>query len=630
MLQNLNKFIRNSFDKKIDGTGLAIFRITYTVVLLCEITQMYYFRHLIFDKIPYIEESEINIGIPILIWFISCTMILFGIFTRFASIINYLLSLILIATINSYEYHVFYAYMGLNFLLIFMPISQCFSLDRLLMKLKYSNTTFQYNPTKKVSQLYYFIPLYLIVGLAYFDSIFSKLSAHSWLHGLGVWLPSSLPMMVQFNLSYLLNFKYFVFILSTITLATETIFIFVFFRKNFRIPVFIVGTFLHIGILITFPIPWFALTFISIYLLLIPVSFWQKIFKNKNKTSSFYMFYDSECPLCVRTKISISHLDWFNKIEFKTVQFDAQKYQKLALIDQNTLLNDIHSIDKKGTVFSGIDTYIQVFRRIFYLYPLYFLLKVPPVYHYAKKIYAHIAQNRTSERCSEKNCEYNPPMVPDNTKIKLLKNYTLHDFQLDVLKKIIYSFSIVQIIIILNSPVIHNINKSIGMKSEYIDKRFNQLSAYTTFITKPLFGLTQHNVFIDAVHYEGYSHIISIVYSDKNGKETWLPIIDKNGQPSYYNYGTNWRKMSFMTNSPAINIDNLNNGIRDFTAFWAHKNNIDLSDALFLIKVKKIESTKIWEKDFLNRQILKPWNDGGYVAWRNEIFQPHIKDIESL
>ena len=53
-----SKFLRNSFDKEIDGTGLAVFRIVYSFFLLCEITQMFYFRHLIFDKIPYIELAE--------------------------------------------------------------------------------------------------------------------------------------------------------------------------------------------------------------------------------------------------------------------------------------------------------------------------------------------------------------------------------------------------------------------------------------------------------------------------------------------------------------------------------------------------------------------------------------------
>ena len=627
-MKKIRAFLRKSYDKKIDGTGLAVFRMTYSIVLLCEIAQMFYFKELIFDKIPFIDRAEINFAIPIAIWFLSVLMILFGFFTRFATIINYLLSLILIASIGSYEYHVFYAYMGINFLIIFIPISQCLSLDRLLLKLKYSNTTFQYHPTKKTSQLYYFIPLYVAVGLVYFDSIFIKLTAYSWLNGLGVWLPSSFPMMAQFNLSILLNCKLFVFFLSYLTLLLEFSFVFIFFRKKARLPVFIIGTFLHIGILITFPIPWFALTLMSLYLLMVPVSFWKKVFTSRNSKQDFFFYYDRECPLCIRTKIIISHLDWFNIIGFKTVQFDAQDNEKISNIEINKLLDDIHSVDKKGNVFVGVDTYIQVFKRIFYLYPFFLILKTPGIYHIAKRIYKYIALNRDTERCTEENCGYNPPTIPDNSKIKLLQNYTLDNLKFDFIKCIIFGFSLVQIIIILNSPLINNFKSSFGLNNKYVNHGFHVLKQKVGF-TKTLFGLTQHSVFIDRFHYDGYNHIIAIVYVN-NKKETWLPIIDKNGQPSYYCYGTNWRKISFSTNSPNINLSDLNNGVRDFTAFWAHKNNIDLNDAKFIIKVKKIESTDKWQKDFLNKQIAKPWIDGGFVEWKDKEFQPQIKDIEAL
>ena len=52
----------------------------------------------------------------------------------------------------------------------------------------------------------------------------------------------------------------------------------------------------------------------------------------------------------------------------------------------------------------------------------------------------------------------------------------------------------------------------------------------------------------------------------------------------------------------------------------------------FLIKVKKIDGLKDWQwqKDFLNKQIAKPWIDGGYVEWKDKKFISHIKDIESL
>jgi len=626
----VSKFLKKSYDREIDGTVLAVFRIAYSFVLLCEIAQMFYFRHLIFDKIPFLEIAEINFAIPISIWFLSVLFILFGAFTRFFTILNYLMSLILIGSIGSFEYHVFYAYMGVNFLLIFLPVSQCFSIDRLLQKLKYSNTTFQYNPSKKVRQLYYFSPVFVAIGLVYFDSIFVKLTANSWLHGLGMWMPSSFPMMVQVNITSLLNCNYIMLFLGYLTLVFEALFIFLFFRKKFRVLMLLIGIGLHVGILITFPIPWFALTFIALYLLLVPILFWQKVFKSPDSKKTLKFFYDSECPLCIRTKIIISHFDFFNKIEFKTVQFDASEEVSLKDFDRTTLLDDIHSIDLRGNVYSGVATYIQVFQRIFYLAPLSILLRLPGIYYLCKKAYAFVAKNRTTDRCTEENCGYNPPELPDDSQIKLLQNFTVNDLKFKLFKYLIYALSLSQIIIILNSPLLHNLYNKIGINNSKFQTYLSVTNTNLISVSKPLFGLTSHNVFIDDIHYKGYQHIIAVVYKSKKSEEIWLPIIDKNGQPSCYNYGTNWRKVSFSMNSPTIDQKTLNNGVRDFTAFWAGKNGIDLKDATFLIKVKKIDSPKGWEKDFLNKQIAKPWIDGGFVQWKDNQFSAKIKDIESL
>ena len=629
-MKKLNLFLRKSFDKQIDGTGLAVFRIAYCLVLLCEIAQMFYFRYLIFDKIPYLEPAEINFGIPISIWFIAVVFVLFGAFTRFFTILNYIMGLILIGSIHSFEYHVFYAYMGINFLMIFFPVSQCLSLDRLFKKLKYSNTTFTYIPPKTVSQLYYFIPPFVGIGIVYIDSIFFKLGSNLWLNGLGSWLPSSLPMITHFNNSSFLNQEWLVKSFGWGTIVFETIFLVVFFRKNSRVWVFVSGLILHLGILIEFPIPWFALTACTIYLLLVPVSWWKKLFSSNKDLSTLTFYYDSECPLCIRTKIVITHLDWFNKIGFKTVQFDAAENQYLKNIEQTVLLDDIYSVDTKGKIYSGVKTYIQVLKRIFYLFPLAILLQLPGIYQIAKKIYGYVAKNRSTERCTEENCGYNPPMVPNDNDIKLLNNFTFLDLKFNTLTFILRFIVIIQLIIIFRSLVITEIKDSIGFKGTKTDKYISQLSYNIDSVTKKFLGSTAHPVFMD-FHFNKYNHIIALVYIDKNNKEHWLPIIDKNGQPDYYIYGSNWVNWTFRVNSTKIEDAKLNSGIERYTAFWAKKNRItDLSEARFEVRVKKIDIPKGWEKDFLNKQIAKPWIDGGYVEWKDKKFISHIKDIESL
>jgi hypothetical protein len=497
-MKKINNFINKAFEKQIDATGLAVFRIAYCLILLCEIGQMFYFRHLIFDEIPYLRLPEISSAIPIIIWFLSVVFVLLGCFTRTATIINYILTVILIGTINSFEYHVFYAYLGINFLLMFMPINQVLSIDRLFKEREVKKTNTSQNLCNTVSQIYYFLPLYIGIALVYFDSVFFKLSAKSWINGLGVWFPASLPMMVHNNLSLLLNIKHLNIFLGYLTLIFEASFIFLFFRKNFRLLLLVIGVGLHVGILFIFPIPWFALTVCAIYLLLIPVFFWNLFNKNQQ---------NSDFPI---DKVTIS------------------------------------------------------------------------------------SKNK-------------------------------------IIKVIIIIFTMLQLIATYNSPVLKMIKKRLDIENTFIDKTFTSASTLIGMPSKILFGITGHGVFIDRYHYNGYNHIIAIVYQDnKTKRQKWLPIINKNGQPSYYNYGSNWRKMSFSTNAPNININILNEGIRDFTAFWAYKNNINLDDAKFLIKVKKIDSPKGWEKDFLNKQIAKPWIDGGYVEWKNKTFNSNIKNIEAI
>lgn len=619
------------YDKKVSATGLAIFRITYSLVLLAEILQFYYFRHLIFDKIPYLDKAEINFGIPIAIWGISVLFTAFGLFTRTATIVNYLLSLILIGSITTYEYHMFYAYMGINFLLMFLPISRVLSIDRLLLKYKYSNTKFEYNPPAEVSVLAYFIPILVGVAFVYFDSIFFKLSSDFWMKGLGMWLPTSVPPIILNDLQFLLNQEYLMYFLGYLTLVFEAIFLFTFFRKRWRVPLLIIGIGLHVGILICYPIPWFALGMCSLYLLMVPISWWALFFgTNKKRLPTITFYYDGECPLCNRTKITIKHFDIFKKIEFKTVQYYAEQEPLLKDIPYDTLLDDIHSI-KNGKVYKGLDTYIQVLNSMIYTKPLSWLLRLPGIYHLGKVVYAYIAKNRNTERCTEENCGYTPPVIPPKEEeLKILHNFTLKDLKIKLITISVFALCILQLTISYNSDLNVDIRQKIGVEDNKFNKKIERTAKSIESIGQTYMGITHHAVFMD-YHFSEYNHIIALTHIDKNTKqEIWLPIVNKNGTPGKYQVGPIWCKWSFRVNGNTIDQNNLEKGIRDFTAFWAYKNGADLNDATFTIKVKKIDTPKSWEKDFLKKQMQKPWKDVGTARWRDKEYFIDIPIIEEL
>ena len=52
--------VERLYNKKVDPTGLAIFRMCIGVVLFWEVYELFNYRHLIFDDIPYIRFSIID------------------------------------------------------------------------------------------------------------------------------------------------------------------------------------------------------------------------------------------------------------------------------------------------------------------------------------------------------------------------------------------------------------------------------------------------------------------------------------------------------------------------------------------------------------------------------------------
>lgn len=627
----ITKGIRDAYNRQIDGSGLAIFRVAYSLILLGEIIQLFYFRHLVYDKVPYIEVGAFDPTIPMIMWMMCVFLIIIGAFTRIAAVINYVFSLVLIGTITTYEYHMFYAYMGINFLLIFLPVSTCCSVDRLRLKLKYSNTRFEYNPPNSVSALSYYFPIMLGIGFVYFDSIFFKLTSHLWMHGLGMWKPASLPMITHFNTSLIMNQKLLVQFLGYLTLAFELIFLFFFWFKRFRPVLLLIGIGLHIGILVEFPLPWFALGVTSIYLLMVPLKWWGFFRIKRSREAILVCYYDAECPLCSRTKIIIKHLDIFNRITFRTVQHHAINEPALAGMEEDLLLRDIYSVDKKGNVHKGLDTYVRVLNAIFYLKPLSWIIRFPGIYHLGKRVYGYVAVNRTTERCTEDNCGFSPAVLPaDEGKRKVLNNLTLKELKLVCINVGLLIFVLLQVNVTYNSALFMKIRGYTGVDRTLLGRKVAGFSDDLHTVSKAIFGITSHAVFMDG-HFKNYNHIVAVVYKGNNGEREFLPIIDKDGMPGPYIYGFNWVKWTFRVNSPKVKEQQLIKGIRDFTAFWAHKNNIDLDSATFEIKVKKIDVPMEWEYDFLNKQIQKPWINAGEVQWKDTEFKPNIPvEIEDI
>ena len=100
----------------------------------------------------------------LIIWQISIVFFTIGLFTRKATIVNYLFTVLFMGFTfqfagqgNEFNYHIDKEFIPVAFLLMFMPISRRLSFDNLIEKIKYSNTKREYNPKTTVSSLNYII-----------------------------------------------------------------------------------------------------------------------------------------------------------------------------------------------------------------------------------------------------------------------------------------------------------------------------------------------------------------------------------------------------------------------------------------------------------------------------------------
>ncbi len=184
-----------------------------------------------------------------------------------------------------------------------------------------------------------------------------------------------------------------------------------------------------------------------------------------------------------------------------------------------------------------------------------------------------------------------------------------------------------QCISLIQSPLIQRSASDWGV-SEQLRRILPEARAYAGFTTI-YFGIHPHGVFLPS-HFSGYNHIIALVYDDPEKGEVWLPIITPEGQAGSYNTGRQFVKWSFRVNSPQILPSRLEDGIRDYTAFWMEKEDISPAEASFFVRAKVIDSPQGWEKGFLRRQMEKPWVDAGRAQWKSGTFSAEIVDIERI
>lgn len=631
-------FLESRLKKSVSATGLGAFRIGYSLVLLQEIVFLFYFRHLIFDPVPYLDRASPVLHTILLVWMGVAICLLVGYRTRYVAVANYLLWIIFVVFTpmwQDFDGGFDQLMTGSGFLLIFLPSERAFSLDTLRRKWHYASLGKPYTACSEVSVLSYLLTVGLSLGLLYFDSGLHKLSAEFWRNGLGAWLPPTMPYYVSpIDMSFLLNLKVVEQCIGYTILIFQLSFLFLFWSRLFRVPLLILGVTFHTGIILSLNVYPFGFAMLVHYFLLVPFSWWRAIGSAVRCTSpTLTIFYDELCPLCRRTVVTIMHFDSRLAVECKGLQTFAKNVPELHSIAESELLRDVYALDENKRIYRGINTYIRILIHMGYTAPIGYFLLVPGIYQLAERTYRNIADTRQRELCNEATClmdnEIQYPAVElDHPFSAMYIRYAHTD------KKIarrIFKFCVLIVVLQLNSTVHYAIlYRWVGTRpNDPFLSQLDQLSDAIINLSHTFFGISPHALYMHD-HFQGYRYIISITYQDLSGEEKWLPFVNEDGRLLSPNWGRIQSMWANVAVTKHLDPQRLEKFIRKITAYYSVEEGLDLSQVQFIIKLREISAPMTWEHDLRRKNRTAPWEDIGTAIWEEGGMHIDLSGLDSI
>lgn len=625
--------IRSGLNRRAPATGLGLFRIGFGLVALQEIVFLFYFRHLIFDPVPYLDRASPVLHVFLLLWMGVALCLTLGYHTRRAAVINYFLWVVFIIFTpmwQDFDGGFDQLMTASSFLLIFLPSERGLSLDNLRQSWRYSSPGQRFTPPRDVPVLAYTLPLTLTLGLIYLDSGLHKLAAEFWRNGMGAWLPSTMPYYVSpLDMSPLLNLRWVEQTIGYAIIVFQLVFLFLFWFRPFRVPLLLAGVSFHTGIILSLNVYPFGFAMLVHYLLLTPFGWWRRVeLWLRSKQPRLTVFYDQDCPLCNRTVIFIEHFDIRHAVAFKGLQSHARDYRALDGIPEATLLNDLYALDARGTLSAGLDTYIQILLKMGYTAPLGWVMQLPGLYHLARMAYRRVADNRERLVCGD-HCDW--PLVPatvdDRPFAGFYARYASTERQ--IVQRIAKSLVVVGILQ-LNSTLHY------GLLYRWAGSRpadpalalLDQASDSLINLSHAFFGISPHALYLHD-HFDNYNEIVALSYRDKSGRETWLPFVNAEGRLLTPNWGRVQSMWANVAITSHMSPDRLEKFAKKVTAFYGAAMGVDLTDAEFVVKAKHVDVPTHWEYDLRHRNMAAPWRDIGTLRWGPEGARLQVEALPS-
>jgi hypothetical protein len=551
--------------------------------LWAEVAQLFAFRRLIFDDVPFVSPPSLGVGFCLGLWLIAIFAIMVGSRTRLACVMNYALSIQFFGSLTTYEYHADHVYTTINFLLIFTPIAERLSLDRWLAARRGAPV-----PSRETVSIWHYHTLLLAgVGLVYFDSFFWKIGDPMWRQGLGVWLPMSLPhdTWLPANwLTRLLNRPWIMLAASHLTLALEFAFIFLMWSRRLRPALLALGLTFHFGILIAFPIPLFALVMISLYALLVPPEWWsraaQVIKRRVLPTRRFAA--RAELPAIVPRRRAGETARF--RVDFAEAEPATSPMYKRrstipvvvsATISRARITAPTANPASFGSVHDGqLEAPLQEPESRVAIRPL------NPI----TPISGHSTSSSTGGPS---------PDLPLRAKIAFVA-----------------IAAVWQLILIFQTPVLTG--------KEYTPASGWIFASVRDFAYR-YFGVCSHAVFLDYMH-RTYDRELALVQVLPEGGLKWLHLVSETGQARRHNSGRVWCAWTHRIAAKNVDANSFEIGVRNYTAFWAASRGVNLADARFLVFSRQCEPVQGWERNYLLRQTQQPWTPLFDARWKGRQF----------
>ena len=626
MYAYLSTKMNTLLNKQVPATGLGLFRLFYGLITLQEIFFLLYFNHLIFDPIPYLDVEFPMIPAFLGLWAIVATCVTLGYRYQTVMLCNYLFWIVFVNFTpmqRDFDGGFDTFMIGAGFFFLFLPADKAFSLDNLRYKLSTPFKHYSEYTKSTVSVLAYYLPVAICLGFLYFDSVVHKMFAEHWRNGLGTWLPATQPYYVSaLDMSPLLNQKWIQNLLGYTILVFQFTFVFFFWQRYARIVYLFIGTGLHLGITLSFNIYPFGLGMLSFYLLMIPFRWWRAMghfFVSKQPTLT--VFFDQQCPLCNRTVLILNHFDIFKRIDFKNAQEYAAHYPAVSVIKQELLLKNLYATDSHGRIYSGVQTYAQIFKHTGYLAFIGVLLSLPLIHGIAARKYRAIADNRARVNCNE-TCLVATPLENNTWYTRLFEQAAIRKPKAFTRKfiKILTLLLLLQLNSTIHYGLIYRLNLHNPLLSPLAQASNALVLWSTTFV-----GIVPHALYLHD-HFSGDDHILAITYTDERGQEQWLPFVNEQGRLLAPNWGRVHSMWANIAVTPNINNQRLQKFIMKVTAFYGRNLGLDLNKTVFHIQMKKIRAPNEWVDDLLHQNMAGSWTNIGTARWHDKAIQIELPD----